>query len=78
VLVRTIEYLKGLKDTPLKATPLSRKYAAESARDMEAIRSYREGTGRDPAPILTPQQRDYVKQNQHQSETTNKRWTEPL
>jgi hypothetical protein len=64
-MIRALEYCRTMRDQPDKS--ITRQIAAmleESRQAVLKIDEYRERTGRDPAPILTAEQKDFLKSNQ--------------
>jgi hypothetical protein len=64
LMVRAVQYSVLIKNDPEKAREQAPMMRELGLRTEEVIAEYRDQTGREPAPILTPEQRDFLRSNQ--------------
>jgi hypothetical protein len=62
-MVRAVQYVLLVGNDPEKATEEAPILREQSLQAKGVIAEYRDQTGREPAPILTPDQRDYLTAN---------------
>jgi len=62
-MVRAVQYCVLMKTDPEKAIEQAPIMREQSLQAKGVIAEYRDQTGREPAPILTPDQRDYLTAN---------------
>jgi len=62
-MVRAVQYSLLMKNDRERAREQSLSMREQSLQAKEVIGEYRDQTGREPAPILTPEQRDYLTAN---------------
>jgi len=62
-MVKAVQYSLLMKTDPEKAREEAPILREQSLQAKGVIAEYRDQTGREPAPILTPEQRDYLTAN---------------
>jgi hypothetical protein len=63
LMLRAVQYSVLVKTDQEKARELAPVMREQSLQAKGVIAEYRDQTGREPAPILTPEQRDYLGAN---------------
>src|SRR5262249_48003846 len=72
-MVRAVEYVLLIRNDPEEAREEAPVMREQSLQAKGVIAEYRDQTGREPAPILTPDHKDYLTANRDVLESQPKR-----